>query len=203
MNNSLPPLKVKRHTGQELLVDGQVRLGPCLKDFWAWAFSSIMDNTLRGLFAEWLVAVAVGSADDFRVEWGSYDLETPTGIKLEVKSSGYIQSWHQKRLSRISFNIKETLSWSPDTNEFEDEKNRPAEVYVFCVLKWKDKITIRPLDVSQWRFYVISTKAINLKLGGQKTVSLGRLEEIGLIPLEYHQLKEAIEVVNESDTLFS
>ena len=36
---------------------------------------------------------AVRMTDRVRIEWGSYDLLTPSGIKVEVKNSAYIQSW--------------------------------------------------------------------------------------------------------------
>ena len=64
------------------------------------AYSDIIGNTKRGALAEFIVAQAVGSTAEVRDAWAAYGLETPAGIRVEVKSSGYSQSWYQKRLSR-------------------------------------------------------------------------------------------------------
>ena len=58
-----------------------------------------MDNAERGALAEYLVACALGVADNVRVNWDKYDLLSPEGIAVEVKSSGYLQSWDQNELS--------------------------------------------------------------------------------------------------------
>jgi len=46
-------------------------------------------NNARGWFAEYLVARVVGDPRPGRSEWGSYDVESREGIKIEVKISGY------------------------------------------------------------------------------------------------------------------
>ncbi|MDM8523410.1 hypothetical protein QUF80_08570 [Desulfococcaceae bacterium HSG8] len=38
----------------------------------------------------------------------AYDLETHDGIKIEIKSAAYVQSWHQKDYSKITFRIPKT-----------------------------------------------------------------------------------------------
>ena len=73
-------------------------------------------------------------------------LETGDGIKIEVKSAAYVQSWKQKRLSRLVFGIAPTLAWDPLTDEFDKEKRSNSDVYVFCVLAHKDQETIDPLQ---------------------------------------------------------
>ena len=85
-------------------------------DFWQWAYSDLISNTDRGILAEYIVAIALGIDDAVRVPWGPYDLVTPAGIKIEVKSGSYIQSWNQSEHSKIQFSIKKTLEWIPATN---------------------------------------------------------------------------------------
>lgn len=45
-----------------------------LGDFWAWAYSDLLDNTLRGALAEYIVATALGVNEGVRVNWDPYDL---------------------------------------------------------------------------------------------------------------------------------
>ncbi len=85
----------ERKTGDEPLhIDGQP-LAANVLSFWQWSASDLISNTMRGRLAEYLVACALGVADGVRVEWDAYDLRTPSGIKVEVKSAAYVQSWRQ------------------------------------------------------------------------------------------------------------
>lgn len=49
--------------------------------------SDLRTNNTRGYLAEYLVAKAVG-ATTCRVEWDTYDVLTPEGPRVEVKSAG-------------------------------------------------------------------------------------------------------------------
>ena len=51
---------------------------------------------MRGVVAEYLVAQALGVAGGVREEWAPYDVDAPGGIRVEVKSAAYIQSWNQR-----------------------------------------------------------------------------------------------------------
>ena len=48
------------------------------------------------------MAKAMGCGTQISQTWESYDLLSPEGIKIEVKTSAYIQSWKQKAFSKIS-----------------------------------------------------------------------------------------------------
>ena len=52
--------------------------------------SDLRTNNVRGYLAEFLVARAVGS-EAMRVEWDPWDVTTPDGTKIEVKSSGFFK----------------------------------------------------------------------------------------------------------------
>ncbi|MDN6281723.1 MAG: hypothetical protein L0J74_00135 [Corynebacterium sp.] len=147
-----------------------------LLGFWRWAYSQTLDNALRGVLAEYLVGLSLGGPDrDARVEWDPYDLTTPDGIKVEVKSTAYLQSWAQERKSTLAFNIPETYAWDPATARYAATRARQADVYVFCVFTAVDLKTADPLDLAQWDFYVAPTSRVNEALGGQKTVTLTSL----------------------------
>lgn len=51
-----------------------------------------------------------------------YGLLTQTGIKVEVKSSAYLQTWHQRRPSELRFSIAPTLAWDKESNSYASEK---------------------------------------------------------------------------------
>jgi len=160
-----------------------IRLGErqlsTVQGFWRWAYSNVNDNASRGRFAEYLVCAALGCAQGTRTEWDPYDILW-NGIKVEVKSSAYLQTWAQRELSRISFGIQPTRFWDPKTNTEDETARRQADVYVFCIENCMDQTAgnPNPLDLSQWEFRVISTRALNA-LGEQKTISLAQLEAMG------------------------
>jgi hypothetical protein len=77
--------------------------GATVHDFWVWSTGDLRENTTRGVLAEFFVARAVGAEAKMRVGWDNYDVRTPSGIRVEVKSSAYLQSWPQRVHSKIRF----------------------------------------------------------------------------------------------------
>ena len=161
-------------------------------DFWTWMASDVLNNTLRGMVAEYIVSQALEACTPVRVEWDTVDITTPEGIKIEVKSSAYLQSWHQNRPSAISFGIAKTYPWDWKTNQYGETQIRSADVYVFCVLAHLDGQTVNPLELMQWEFYILPTSTLDSSLGDQKTVSLSRLKNLGAVALGYDQIRNAV-----------
>ena len=64
--------------------------------FWCWMRPSLPENWLRGVVGEFLVAKALGLTQEPRVGWLSWDLKTKDGVRIEVKTSGYLQRWHEQ-----------------------------------------------------------------------------------------------------------
>ncbi|MEI6767270.1 MAG: hypothetical protein WCM76_16690 [Bacteroidota bacterium] len=179
-------------TGNEKLIFDGKELDYSILDFWRWSTSDILSNTIRGGFAEFIVATALGlDLNILRDEWSAYDLKTPEGIKIEVKSSGFIQSWFQRSLSTISFSTKPALYWDSFTNKQSDTKKRHADVYVFCLLHHTDKTSIEPLNINQWEFYVLSTQRLNEYKRSQHSITLKSLKALTTI-VPYDKLKETI-----------
>jgi len=144
-------MQVIRKTGEEPFRDGGVLLNRTLLDFWRWSASDLVGNALRGVLAEYIVACALDLPQAVRVEWDAFDLKTPNGLSIEVKSAAYLQSWDQKALSKITFGIQPTRAWEAATNDYTGHLRRQADVYVFCLLHHQDKATVEPLDMNQWR----------------------------------------------------
>ncbi|MBZ5538191.1 MAG: hypothetical protein LAO31_19735 [Acidobacteriia bacterium] len=153
---------------------------------------------MRGLLAEYIVARALG-VDTGRVRegWATFDLTTPEGVKVEVKSAAYLQSWYQKEPSVISFSIKKSRAWNPDTNEFEGDRRRQADVYVFALLAHQDKAMLDPLNLDQWEFYVLATRAIEEHGANKHSISLPVLCGLGAGPHRYQALRRAVAMAVE------
>lgn len=172
----LEAVEVRAKSGDEQLTFRGEPVGARLSGFWSWACSDLVGNALRGMLAEYIVATALGCVDSCgRREWDAYDLCTPEGVRVEVKSSAYLQSWRQDRPSTVTFTIAETLGWEQATNTYATERKRQADVYVFCVLAHQDKASLDPLQLDQGDFYVATTDRLNEAVGGQKTITLGSL----------------------------
>ena len=165
---NLGPINPKRRSGTESFHDSNRPLGFDLLSLWQWSASNVVSNATRGIVAEYLVARALGVAGGVREEWAPYDIKTPDGTRVEVKSAAYIQSWHQNEPSRISFEVPKTLAWDPETNRMSSEAKRQADVYVFALLAHTDQRTIDPLDVSQWEFYVLPTATLDKRERSQR-----------------------------------
>lgn len=156
--------------------------------FWAWAYADFLSNAQRGVLAEYIVATALGCTHRGRVEWDAFDLQTDDGVKVEVKSAAYLQSWEQNGHSVIRFDIAPKQGWDSRTNTNTVEALRAADVYVFCVFAAQERESADPLELKQWFFLVCSTALLNAKFGAQKSVGLSQLEAIGLPRVSYADL---------------
>lgn len=163
-----------------------------LSDFWRWYCSDLVGNALRGVLAEYIVAAALGCTDTARREWEPYDLITKDGIKVEVKSAAYVQSWAQSRPSTIRFDVRPSRTWDYSTNKYDPVARRDAHVYVFALLDHQDIQTVDPLNLDQWRFYVTATKVLDTRLAKQKSIGLRTLSLLGLCAIQYHEVEAAV-----------
>lgn len=188
----LSAIEVTPKSGDEPFVFNGSSLPINLLSFWKWSASDIVGNAMRGILAEYIVTSAVVTNDGIRTEWDAYDIETPEGIKVEVKSCAYIQSWKQKKYSRIQFGIRPTQGWDSKLNEHTKEIARQADVYVFCLLNHKNQDTLNPLNLDQWVFFVLSTKVLNESVASQKTITLSSLEKLNPAKVEYGDLLVSI-----------
>ena len=188
-----PKLEVDRKSGTELFLWKGSALNLDLFSFWQWSSSDLISNATRGVLAEYLVANALGVADGVRAEWDAFDLLTKDGIKIEVKSGAYIQSWYHKNLSKIIFGIQPTKAWDAETNALGQEIKRQADLYVFCVLAHKEQETINPLNLDQWEFYLLPTSVLNHACPTQKSIALSRVIRLGAIKATYDEIAERID----------
>lgn len=161
------------------------------QEFLDWAYGDLLTNTTRGVLAEYIVAKALGIDNTKRLEWDRYDLEID-GVGVEVKSSAYVQTWDQTKLSNISFGIRPAMGWDARTNVYGTDAKRSADVYVFCLLEGEDRDHIDPLEVAQWTFYVLPTSELDRQLSDQKTIGLGRLKALLPRTCSHDELAAAI-----------
>ena len=190
---SLDKIQTVLKTGREQLTLDNKSLNFSLSDFWRWSVSDILSNATRGCFAEFIVATATNiDITIVRDEWSEYDLVTPDKIKLEIKSSAYLQSWAQKKLSAISFSTK-AHRFDNITGKHNETPKRHADVYVFCLLHHENKQTVNPLDLNQWSFYVLATKELNGYTRSQHSITLKSLQRLTQ-PVIYTQLNSEIQI---------
>ena len=190
--NPLQAVKTTKKTGEEPFVFNGNEVPLNVLSFWQWSSSELLGNALRGVLAEFIVASTIDVLESPREEWDAYDLITKSGLKIEIKSSAYLQSWNQAELSKIIFGIQPTVLWD-ENNKRSKEAKRQADIYVFCVLAHKEKSTVNPLDLSQWDFYVLDTSVLNNKVSKQKTITLSSLLRLSPSQIKYDELANEID----------
>lgn len=190
---SFPQLEVQKKTGKEQFCLDSRLLPITLLDFWRWAASDLISNITRGILAEYIVASALGCTEDVRLPWEAFDLLTSKGVRVEVKSAAYLQTWHHKALSRISFDIRAARVWDAETNTLGTGSERPADIYVFCILAHTDKASLDPLNLDQWTFWLLPSNVLNTKALNQKTISLPALLKLKPVQATYDTLSAVIE----------
>lgn len=151
--------------------------------------SDLKVNNVRGYLAEFLVARAVGATAP-RVEWDSWDVTSPDGVKIEVKTSGYIQAWGQSKLSVPTFRVAPAYGWDSTSGTWSESQSLNAHVYVFCLHTATSHDAYDPLDTSQWKFYVAGRLAVEDRKTRQ--MGLATLSKVAGDPVAYGELGAAI-----------
>lgn len=183
-------------TGDEPIRGSGIERAGTMLDYWRWAHSDLSANAERGLFAEYLVRLALGLEGVPNEAWATYDvLWKPEGhvpIKIEIKTSAYIQVWSQRRLSKPIFTIRGTQAWDPTTGKYMGGPKRHSDVYVFCLETYQGHGRPSPTNLDEWKFYIVPTNVLDER-GHQKTISLSQITgELGVQPCAIRNLSEKI-----------
>ena len=207
----------RKLTGLEHLTNGSSVLPFHVADYWQWAYSDMLRNTQRGVFAEFVVIAAldmggIHTNENIRSNFEPYDLVGPNisnsctphrlensnfenyPCRIEVKSAAYVQAWepHPGTVPRISFSIA-PAKIPDETGDYrpDAERQRNSDLYVFAIYT-ADKKEQNIFDMSLWRFYVVKTSVLNEKCGEQKTLTLTKLKTLGSAEVSFDELCKEI-----------
>lgn len=188
-------------TGNEEFTLHGASAGISVKDYWSWAYSDLIDNTQRGVMAEFLVYSSLKSNSpppprtQMRENWLPFDVTSPSGRRIEVKSAAYIQAWTPENIfAQIRFDIGRKLAWDNATASYSSEAKRNCDLYVFCLFTAKTK-DISLLNLDYWDFYVLPTSVLNEKMPEQKGISLSSLLKLEPVKTDYAGLGAVIESI--------
>ncbi len=187
----LSPTTAFHESGNPLAACGTVA------DFWRWAFSDLQQNNVRGVLAEYLVAKALGVVLGVRESWADFDHTTPEGVKVEVKASGYLQSWAQKSKSAITFTGLSGRSWAAAKGYSEAPSFR-ADVFVFCVQTCDSHDAYDCLDVRQWEFRVIPRTVLEKR--GYSSIGLAEVRSLCPDAVDFSDLRARVLAVASTAT---
>lgn len=183
-------------TGNEEFTLRGSGIGIIIKDFWSWAYSDLLDNTGRGVMAEFLVYSSLKGAipprAQMRVNWLPFDVTSPSGRRIEVKSAAYLQSWTTDFPSQIQYDIAPKLAWNG--HSYASEAKRNCDIFVFCLYTALtcDKSI---LDLDYWEFYVLPTSVLGTNIPTQKKISLSSLLKLEPAKTDYAGLGKVIETI--------
>jgi len=184
---SLAEIKTEQKSGAEKFLMNGIEQSFSLIDFWSWNQSDLIENRTRGILAEYIVKNALDVKNNDRIEWDDYDLITETGLKIEIKSAAYIQTWAQEKFSNISFDISVNKR---------SKSERKSDFYIFCLLDCKKQNQINPQDLDQWTFFLVETTEINNVLNSQSSITLNALrKKLNHFECKYYELKKLIETI--------
>ena len=172
--------------------------GITVLDFWRWAFSDLIDNTQRGVMAEFLVHSSlyqITPDTQIRENWLPFDVTSPSGRRIEVKSAAYIQAWTPENIfAQIRFDIGKKLAWDNAAATYAASAKRNCDLYVFCLFTAKTK-DVSLLDLDYWDFYVLPTSVLDEKVPDQKGIALSSLLKLEPVKTDYAGLGAVIESI--------
>jgi len=185
-----------------------------------WVSGDLVGNGNRGVFAEWLVGMALGvfTDRDRRIEWDAVDLRYE-GLRIEIKTSAYSLSWDLDSKGVPRFGIEpQSFVWcahEPEGWELTplfkgceiidrrsgkwarfDPPRRTADVYVFCLNTSMPATTDKVADPNEWQFWVVPTPLLDARHPTQKTAGERTLDRL-VDPIRWHGLKVAVDACRQ------
>jgi hypothetical protein len=160
------------YSGGETLGGAEVRLTDAsILNFWQWAYSDLTNNVNRGVFAEWMVAKLLGIEQlESRLAWQPWDIETPNGVRIEVKAAAYVHAWTpgesdddaaRVQSPTVVFSSLRTHLWTDHLQrDVANDLTYNADLYVFCLQAHPGRHEWDGLDLGQWEFYVLPKSAL-------------------------------------------
>jgi hypothetical protein len=171
-----------------------------LGDFWQWALSDLRSNTTRGLLAEFLVGKALEIDQPVRTNWANHDFEMRVagGIeaRIEVKSSGYVQSWEQAKPSSPSFAGMQRRGFPHGTDGIgvaallKANPATKADIYVMALQTAQTPEEYNPMDLTQWVFFVAT--AAQVREGGRKSYTPDHIRQLGWAETDWAGLRAVV-----------
>lgn len=159
--------------------------GATVLEFWRWAFADLSDDDVKGWFAEWLVGRILGLPMARRISWANSDHVTPEGMRIEIKSSAYWQSWkliNEDGTARTVEPIVDPararvyfagLIAGDSASTAAGAPRLKSDVYVFAFQKQADAAQWDALDLRQWDFHVLTKQEVAAI--GTRSIGLARL----------------------------
>lgn len=182
-------------TGKEVFVLNGEAMGFDFLDFWRFHYSNIYD--LQDKIAEFIVAKALGVNEAQNDQyWTLWDVSY-RNKRIEVKETSYYHSFNQEgkvSKQRIFGITKANGSYDP-TKSGNTDFCRQNDIYVFCLNIGDTKETSNPLNLNNWEFYIIPTAIINEKCGNNKSISLGRIKNLGYSAKRYDEIRAEIDSI--------
>ena len=142
----------------------------------------IMNNVHRANFVECLIALALG--DQWQLtwqqgwDWAAWDLESQSGVRLEVKQAAARQSWDPpetpQRIPRFDIAPRDGY-WTREGSQWKDLPGRHADIYVFAWHRQSRAEFCDQRNAEQWLFYVVPEKDLP---DDQKSIGLTALEKL-------------------------
>ena len=155
-----------------------------------------MNNVHRAHFVECMIALALGQEwqltwqNDW--DWAAWDIESESGVRLEVKQAAARQTWDRdaparKRSPRFDI-APRTGYWTRDGSRWVERPGRAAQIYVFA---WHGESRVELCDqrnAEQWLFYVVREECLPVD---QKSIGLKALEEL-VAPCRVEELQSSV-----------
>lgn len=164
--------------GSEHFIANGEEISVTMSDFWKWSYPDFLDNSRRNTLSKFIVASSIGQSGHFlpdgSAQWTPYDMLTGDGYRLQIEAASYLQSQDEEHPDFISYPI-----------------NGMPDAYVFSLYKATSP-SQNPLNLDLWDFFVISRKTLIEDNSSRKTITLSRLQELGVWQSDYFGISEAI-----------
>lgn len=117
-----------------------------------------------------------------------------------MKSSGYLQSWGQRKHSAPRWGLTGAKEvWNPTSGSYEIATAGRVDVWVFALHTCTDNDAYDPLDVDQWLWWAAANSTV--ERCGQKTAGISTIEKLADQSVGWESLGQAVAAANHRQTM--
>lgn len=132
-------------------------------DMWRWYFSDLFD--IKAVVAEYMVSKALGFTKPYNTGyWTAHRIEYRERI-IDLRAATYIRSMRYKRAEG---NMVRHI----------DIRAKDGDIYVFCINTGKTDIEADPLNLNNWRFYIIPVWYLENECEKNRSISLTKVQRL-------------------------
>ncbi|MBR6223216.1 MAG: hypothetical protein IKQ71_07245 [Lachnospiraceae bacterium] len=148
-------------------------------ELWQWYFSDLFD--IKAVLVEYLVSKALGFESPYNIGYWTAHRLVYRGKVIDLRVTSYVRSL---LLEDAMGSFVKSI----------DIRSKESDLYIFCMNTGKTYKDADPLNINNWRFYVIPTWYLKAECGKNKSIHHTKVQRL-VKEIDFKELRKSVDDV--------